>query len=112
MRWLRERGFWIEVRNWRPPRGSGAGEVDIVASRVGGGSYYRASEIWLFEVKSHGWDGRGEGRALVAPAQLVRQRAAAKVWSALRPGVRVRAGLLWVNAQGQGIQFLENPCYS
>lgn len=32
---LRLKGYWILERNFKPPRGSGAGEIDIIAAKGG-----------------------------------------------------------------------------
>lgn len=78
--WLRLHGWRIVARNWRPPRHSGLGEVDIIARR---------GNLLIFaEVKSRATT----QAALTAmlPRQQDRQRQAARVFLSLHSSLAKR----------------------
>lgn len=72
---LRLRGWQVLAQGWRPRRGSGAGEIDIIARRGG--------VIAFIEVKARG--DAGSALAAVTPRQQGRIARAAAAFLAQRP---------------------------
>ena len=123
-KWLERNGFRIERENWRVPkiRSSGAGEVDLVASRLHkcGSSLLVVGDLvvslatltsnrewWIFEVKTQSAEA---ALPLIGWAQIHRLRAARRWLSCELGGRAVRFGLIWVNPRTGAVEFLENPC--
>lgn len=73
--WLRLRGWSVVERRFRPPRGQGAGEIDVIARRGG--------VLAFIEVKAR--DDAGEAAESVTARQQERIARAAEVFLALHP---------------------------
>ncbi len=102
---LRLRGWRIVARGWRPRRGSGGGEIDIIARR--------GAVLAFIEVKARA--ATASGLAAVTPRQQRRIRRGAEAFLARRPdlgGMHMRFDVMVVRPWRPPLHLFDawRPC--